>query len=141
MLTILNQAWAALPSIKTIIPNLEHGSCFDGWPEGLPHSRVPRVVFRDCCVSKDAVLRWADGFDAPCVMTQNFYRGTEGRLDGIHYPEWDYLEVKGQTDPDSGRIVLGTREVELRLDDPDNEGHDEVQFDEGINFPDVFYEY
>lgn len=61
----------SLPSVKTVDAGWVHEDVFT-WPEGLPRSRVERIVMRSSTVTRKAIVGLAEGIIGPCKITQDW---------------------------------------------------------------------
>lgn len=115
------------------------------WPADLPQSKAAHVFFRNACVVKADVEKWAEGFRGPCTMTQNWAR-CDGYPEsypegGMLEPDWDTLRISGEVDRDNGGLLPGTRHVDIELlhdYDPDANSDDgRMGVEEGVDWPDL----
>lgn len=140
----MSLAYAALPSVRTIVAfktmSLDRDGDLPRWPADLPQSKANHVFFRNACVVRADVEKWAEGFRGPCTMTQNWGR-CDGYPDGypkgqMTEPDWDILRISGEVDRENGGLISGTRyvSIELRDEEPD---HEDMDVDEGVDWPNI----
>ena len=67
-------------------------------------------------------------------MKQNWH-GLPGRPKEVTEPDWDFLEISVQLDPETKQAMPGTRHIDIRLLEPDPDEEFINLEDPGIDWP------